>query len=78
MAGKLLAAGVTVDVKLYRGAPHSFIEAAAVSSTARQALEDGAVFLRRTFNLGHERVVGVSNTQERPDLTPATGNAAGR
>ena len=53
MAGKLLAAGVGVEVKLYPGAPHSFIEAVAVSSTARQALEDGAAFLRRTFNLGH-------------------------
>jgi acetyl esterase/lipase len=42
MAGKLLAAGVGVEVKLYPGAPHSFIEAVAVSSTARQALEDGA------------------------------------
>jgi len=52
MAGKLLASGVGVEVKLYRGAPHSFIEAVAVSSVARQALEDGAGFLRRTFGLG--------------------------
>jgi acetyl esterase/lipase/predicted FMN-binding regulatory protein PaiB len=52
MAGKLLASGVDVEVKLYRGAPHSFIEAASVSSVARQALEDGAAFLRRTFGLG--------------------------
>lgn len=52
MAGKLLAAGVSVEVKLYRGAPHSFIEAVSVSSTARQALQDGAAFLRRTFGLG--------------------------
>ena len=52
MAGKLLASGVDVDVKLYRGAPHSFIEAVSVSSIARQALEDGAAFLRRTFGLG--------------------------
>ncbi|MCD9028209.1 alpha/beta hydrolase fold domain-containing protein [Luteimonas sp. BDR2-5] len=51
MAGKLLAAGVPVDVKLYKGAPHSFIEAVSVSSIARQALEDGAAFLRRTFGL---------------------------
>ncbi|MGH8027121.1 MAG: alpha/beta hydrolase fold domain-containing protein [Pseudoxanthomonas sp.] len=51
MAGKLLAAGVGVDMKLYKGAPHSFIEAVAVSATARQALEDGAVFLRKIFNL---------------------------
>jgi len=52
MAGKLAASGVDVDVKSYRGAPHSFIEAVAVSSIARQALEDGATFLRRTFGLG--------------------------
>jgi acetyl esterase/lipase/predicted FMN-binding regulatory protein PaiB len=52
MAGKLLASGVSVDVKLYAGAPHSFIEAVQVSSIARQALQDGADFLRRTFNLG--------------------------
>jgi acetyl esterase/lipase/predicted FMN-binding regulatory protein PaiB len=51
MAGKLLASGVNVEVKLYPGAPHSFIEAVAVSSVARQALDDGAAFLRRTFQL---------------------------
>jgi acetyl esterase len=51
MAGKLLAAGVEVDVKLYPRAPHSFIEAVAVSAIARQALEDGAAFLRRRFGL---------------------------
>ena len=52
MAGKLLASGVSVEVKLYRGAPHSFIEAVSVSSIARQALDDGAAFLRRRFGLG--------------------------
>lgn len=51
MAGKLLASGVSVDVKLYPGAPHSFLEAVSVSSIARQALGDGAAFLRRTFGL---------------------------
>lgn len=60
MAGKLLAAGVPVDVKLYPGAPHSFIEAVAVSSTARQALEDGASFLRQTFKLGRRALSAVS------------------
>lgn len=58
MAGKLLASGVSVEAKLYRGAPHSFIEAVSVSSIARQALEDGAAFLRRTFGLA------------RPDSAP--------
>ncbi|KLD79675.1 hypothetical protein Y886_03120 [Xanthomonas hyacinthi DSM 19077] len=52
MAGKLLASGVGVEVKLYPGAPHSFIEAVSVSSIARQALDDGAAFLRRTFKIG--------------------------
>jgi acetyl esterase len=52
MAGKLLAYGIDVEVKLYPGAPHSFIEAVSVSSIARQALDDGAAFLRRTFKIG--------------------------
>ncbi|KAF1694878.1 hypothetical protein CSC62_11555 [Pseudoxanthomonas jiangsuensis] len=64
MAGKLMAAGVDVEVKLYPGAPHSFIEAVQVSSTARQSLEDGARFLRRVFGL--DPVVG-----ERPRLSTA-------
>ncbi|UNK43276.1 alpha/beta hydrolase fold domain-containing protein [Luteimonas sp. S4-F44] len=54
MAGKLLAAGVGVEVKLYKGAPHSFIEAVSVSAIARQALEDGAAFLRRRFDLDRD------------------------
>ena len=52
MAGKLLAYGIGVELKLYPGAPHSFIEAVSVSSIARQALDDGAAFLRRTFKIG--------------------------
>ncbi|MCD9005976.1 alpha/beta hydrolase fold domain-containing protein [Luteimonas sp. XNQY3] len=52
MAGKLLAAGNGVEVKVYPGAPHSFIEAVQVSTIARQSLEDGARFLRRIF--GHD------------------------
>ncbi len=50
MAGGLLAAGVTVNAKVYPGAPHSFIEAVAVSSIARQAIVDGAQWLRHTLN----------------------------
>lgn len=73
MAGKLLAAGVSVDVKLYRGAPHSFIEAVAVSSVARQALEDGAVFLRRVFGLEH-----ASTTARAKDHAPVEASAVSR
>ncbi|MFT4196834.1 MAG: alpha/beta hydrolase fold domain-containing protein [Pseudoxanthomonas sp.] len=72
MAGKLLAAGVGVEVKLYKGAPHSFIEAVAVSTTARQALEDGAAFLCRIFGLGR----GPSTAAPREEaLATATGRA---
>jgi acetyl esterase/lipase/predicted FMN-binding regulatory protein PaiB len=49
MAGCLLAAGVDVEVKVYHGAPHSFIEAMAVSTVASQAIDDGAAWLRRTL-----------------------------
>ncbi|MGJ4803243.1 alpha/beta hydrolase fold domain-containing protein [Luteimonas sp. SDU82] len=45
MAGHLLAAGVDVRAKVYPGAPHSFIEAVAVSSIAREAVDDGARWL---------------------------------
>ena len=47
MAGRLLAAAVPVQGKVYAGAPHSFIEAMSVSSLANRALDDGAAFLRR-------------------------------
>lgn len=49
MAGRLLAAGVEVKAKVYPGAPHSFIEAMAVSALANQAIDDGVVWLRRTL-----------------------------
>lgn len=51
MAGNLLAAEVPVDVKVYGGAPHSFIEAMSISAVAVEALDDGAAWLRRV--LGH-------------------------
>lgn len=50
MAGSLLEAGVDVKVKVYPGAPHSFIEAMAVSQVASQAIDDGAAWLRRTLS----------------------------
>ncbi|MFT4255778.1 MAG: alpha/beta hydrolase fold domain-containing protein [Pseudoxanthomonas sp.] len=49
MAGSLLAAGVKVKAKVYPGAPHSFIEAVAVSATAREAVADGAQWLRQVL-----------------------------
>lgn len=49
MAGALLAAGVEVKAKVYPGAPHSFIEAVAVSATAREAIDDGAQWLREVL-----------------------------
>jgi len=49
MAGALLAAGVDVRAKVYAGAPHSFIEAVAVSATARAAVDEGAQWLNRVL-----------------------------
>jgi len=49
MAGCLLAAGVDVKVKVYPGVPHSFIEAMEVSALAREAIDDGAGWLRTTL-----------------------------
>lgn len=46
MAGRLLEAGVQVQAKVYPGAPHSFIEAVAVSRLANEAVDDGVAFLR--------------------------------
>lgn len=46
MVGRLLEAGVQVQAKVYPGAPHSFIEAVAVSRLANEAIDDGVAFLR--------------------------------
>ncbi len=54
MAGRLLEAGVQVKAKVYPGAPHSFIEAVAVSRVANEAIDDGVAFLRSV--LLHDRV----------------------
>jgi acetyl esterase/lipase/predicted FMN-binding regulatory protein PaiB len=51
MAGCLLEAGVDVKVKVYPGAPHSFIEAMAVSAVTNQAIDDGAAWLRYHLTL---------------------------
>lgn len=50
MAGLLLEAEVPVKIKVYPGAPHSFIEAMAVSKVASQAIDDGADWLRQTLS----------------------------
>lgn len=47
MAHRLDAAGVRHEVRVYRGATHSFLEAMSVSSLARQAILDGADFICR-------------------------------
>jgi acetyl esterase/lipase len=47
MAGCLLEAEVPVKVKVYPGAPHSFIEAMEVSAVASRAIDDGAAWLRK-------------------------------
>lgn len=57
LAGRLLEAGVQVQAKVYPGAPHSFIEAVAVSRLAREAIDDGVAFLRTA--LLHERATRV-------------------
>jgi acetyl esterase/lipase/predicted FMN-binding regulatory protein PaiB len=49
LAGKLLEAENRVNVRVYPGAPHSFIEAIAVSRVTNQAIDDGVDWLRRTL-----------------------------
>lgn len=51
MAERLAEAGVEVDSRLYAGATHSFLEAMSISGLARQAIADGAAFVRRHFEL---------------------------
>ncbi len=46
MAGRLLEAGNAVRIKAYPGAPHSFLEALAISRVANQAVDDGVAWLR--------------------------------
>ncbi|KRG44211.1 hypothetical protein ARC20_08735 [Stenotrophomonas panacihumi] len=46
MAQALIAAGVPVRTQVHAGAPHSFIEAMAVSEQAREAVARGAAWVR--------------------------------
>jgi acetyl esterase len=64
MAGRLLAAGNAVKIKAYPGAPHSFLEAMAISRIANEAIDDGVAWLRTV--LGH------------PAVAPSTTDAGAR
>jgi acetyl esterase len=46
MDARLREAGVETHSKIYRGAIHSFLEAMSVSALAREAIQDGADFIR--------------------------------
>jgi acetyl esterase len=46
MESRLRAAGVETHARIYRGAIHSFLEAMSVSALAREAIQDGAEFIR--------------------------------
>jgi len=46
LAARLSAAGVPVELKLYRGAVHSFLEAVSIAPLAQQAFDDTAKWLR--------------------------------
>lgn len=49
MADLLKAAGVKVDVEIYEGATHSFLEAMSISAVANRALDDMAAWTARTL-----------------------------
>jgi acetyl esterase len=49
MAMRMAAAGVEVSSKIYPGATHSFLEAMSVARVAREAIGDGAAWLRARF-----------------------------
>ncbi len=51
-AGRLRAAGVSVELTVYPGATHSFIEAVSVAKVADRAISDGAHWLARILSTG--------------------------
>jgi acetyl esterase len=51
MAARMTAAGLSVKSKVYPGATHSFLEAMSVAKVAREAIADGANWLRGQFGL---------------------------
>jgi acetyl esterase len=46
MAGRLAKAGVEVEAREYAGATHSFLEAMSISALARQAIAEGAAWVK--------------------------------
>jgi acetyl esterase len=52
MAAKLGEAGVPVELKVYPGATHSFLEAVSMAPLADRALSDTARWLRETLAPG--------------------------
>ena len=56
MADLLKAAGVPVDVEVYKGATHSFLEAMSISAVANRALDDMAAWLARTLAVAPQAV----------------------
>jgi acetyl esterase len=55
MAKRMRAAAVPVEVTVYPGATHSFIEAVSISPLADRAIDDGARWLRATLAAGSQR-----------------------
>ncbi len=49
MQGRLEAAGVETDARIYEGATHSFLEAMSIAAVARRAITDGAAFVARNL-----------------------------
>lgn len=54
-ADKLRAAGVPVDLEIYRGVTHEFIKMGRIIPEARQAHADAARALRQAFNLSDNK-----------------------
>jgi acetyl esterase len=50
MAERMKAAGVDVTSRVYSGATHSFLEAMSVARVARDAIADGAAWVRNVLN----------------------------
>ena len=49
MAERLQAAHVEAELHIYNGATHSFLEAVSIAPIAREAIDDGAAWLRQTL-----------------------------